>query len=335
MKNRGTRACAIVMLLALCAQMCACGNASTEKTSKTAFVLDTSCTVTIYGSDAAENEKLLTGCFDLCTEYENLLSTTIETSDIYKLNHRETNTVSSETAALIQKGLDYGARTDGAFDITIEPLSSLWNFDATTHVVPAAADIAAAAAKVNYKNVTVSGTSVTFADDTTQIDLGGIAKGYIADQVAAYLRKNGCAHAIVNLGGNALCVGGKTDTEDFTVGIEKPFDSTAVIASVQARDLSVVTSGVYERYFYQDGKLYHHILNPKTGYPYDNGLLSVTIIGANSCDCDALSTSCFALGLDGGLQLIAKQKEYYAVFVTDDYQLHFSDGAETALHFQY
>ena len=335
MKNRGKRAAALAVLLALCAQLCACGTTQPEKTSKTAFVLDTSCTVTIYGGDAAENETLLTGCFDLCTKYEDLLSTTRETSDIYKLNRRETTTVSAETAALLQKGLDYGALTDGAFDITIQPLSSLWNFDAATHVVPAAADIAAAAAKVNYKNVTVSGTSVSFADDTTQLDLGGIAKGYIADRVAAYLRENGVSHAIVNLGGNALCVGGKTDTEDFAVGIEKPFDSASVIASVQARDLSVVTSGVYERYFYQDGKLYHHLLDPKTGYPFDNGLLSVSIIGPNSCDCDALSTSCFALGLDGGLALIAKQTGYYAIFVTDDYQLHFSDGAKTALKIQY
>lgn len=334
MKRYGKRICALALLAGLLLQLCACGSAAPETTSKTLFVLDTSCTITLYGGDAAENETVLAGAFDLCTKYENLLSTTLETSDIYKLNHRQTSTVSAETAALLQKGLDYGAKTDGAFDITIEPLTALWNFDSETHAVPADADIAAARAKVNYKNVTVSGTTVTFADETTQLDLGGIAKGYIADEVAAYLREKGVAHALVNLGGNVLCVGGKSDTEDFTVGIEKPFDTTS-IAAVKGRDLSVVTSGVYQRYYYVGDRLYHHILDPRTGYPYDNGLLSVTIIGPNSCECDALSTSCFALGLDGGLSLIAATDGYYAVFVTSDYKLHFSEGAETALALQY
>lgn len=334
MKLWKKRFAALGLLTALLLQLCACGSGAQTQTSKTLFVLDTSCTITLYGGAETENETLLAGAFDLCTKYENLLSTTLETSDIYKLNHRETSTVSAETAALIQKGLDYGAKTDGAFDITIEPLTTLWNFDSETHVVPADADIAAARARVNYKNVTVSGTTVTFADETTQLDLGGIAKGYIADEVAAYLRDNGAVHALVNLGGNVLCVGGKTDTEDFTVGIEKPFETTS-IAAVQAKDLSVVTSGVYQRYYYVGDRLYHHILDPNTGYPYNNGLLSVSIIGPDSCECDALSTSCFALGLDGGLALINGVDGYYAVFITSDYQIHFSEGAETALKFQY
>jgi thiamine biosynthesis lipoprotein len=331
-KHYGKHAVRFMLILALLLQLGACGSTGTvEKTNKTAFVLDTSCTITIYGGSRADNEKLLEGCFALCEEYENLLSTTRETSDIYKLNHRQTDSVSEETAALLQKGLDYGARTGGAFDITIEPLSSLWNFDAASPSVPPADDISKAARAVNYKNVRVSGTSVSFADEDTQIDLGGIAKGYIADRIAAYLRQAGCAHALINLGGNVLCVGGKPDGTPFTVGIEKPFEGSS-IASVQIRDLSVVTSGVYERCFYENGRLYHHILDPKTGYPFDNGLLSVTVIGPSSCDCDALSTSCFALSLDAGLDLVAANQGYYAIFVTNDYQLHFSDGAETLVN---
>ena len=327
MANWKKRGCALALLSAILLQLCACGSSAAATTSKTTFVLDTYCTITIYGGDDAANQTLLTGAFDLCTKYENLLSATLASSDIYKLNHRETSAVSAETAALIQKGLDYGAKTDGAFDITIEPLSSLWNFDASTHVVPAAADIDAARAKVNYKNVTVSGTTVTFTDDTTQIDLGGIAKGYIADQVAAYLRKNGVAHAIVNLGGNALCVGGKTDSTDFSVGIERPF-GTDSIAAVQVRDLSVVTSGVYERYFYQDGKLYHHILDPKTGYPAATDLKSASIMTKKSVLGDAYSTILFLLGHDRAMELIESDERFEGgVLVDMDDRATKSDGS--------
>lgn len=326
---------ALALLSILLLQLCACGGSGTaEKTSKTAFVLDTSATITIYGGTEAENEKLLTGCFDLCKKYEALFSTTVEESDIYKLNHRETNTVSDETAALLTKGLYYGALSGGKFDITIEPLSALWNFDAESPKVPDEVAIRKAVAAVGYKNLSVSGNTVTFASDQTQIDLGGIAKGYIADRAAEYLRENGVKHAIVNLGGNVLCIGGKSDREGFTVGIQRPFGADS-IATVKAKDLSVVTSGVYERYFYEGGKLYQHILDPRTGYPYDNNLLSVTIIGKNSCDCDALSTVCFALGLENALTLMEKMDGYYAVFVTNDYKLHFSNDAEAALDFQY
>ncbi len=335
MKAIRKRIFAFALLSVLLLQLCACGGSGTaEKTSKTDFVLDTSATITVYGGNEAENETLLTACFNLCKKYEALFSTTMETSDIYKLNHRETNIVSDETAALLTRGLYYGTCSDGKFDITIEPLAALWNFDAESPKVPDKAAIQKAAAAVGYKNLSVSGNTVTFASDQTQIDLGGIAKGYIADRVADYLRESGVKRAIVNLGGNVLCIGGKTDTEGFTVGIQRPFGADS-IATVKAKDLSVVTSGVYERCFYEGGKRYHHILDPSTGYPYNNNLLSVTIIGKNSCDCDALSTVCFALGLGKGLKLMEKMNNYYAVFVTEDYKVHFSNGAETALSFQY
>lgn len=329
MRKQGKRCCAVVLLAALLLQMSACGERS-SKTSQTDFVLDTVCTVTIYGGRRAENKKLLDACFALCGNYEELLSTTRRESEIYKLNHRETARVSEETASLLQKGLDYGALSGGGFDITIEPLSTLWNFDAAEPKVPAASDISRAAAAVDYRKIVLSGNTVRFARPDTQIDLGGIAKGYIADQLAAYLRKNGCEHALIDLGGNVLCVGGKTDGTDFAVGIQKPFSDEA-ITTVRVKDLSVVTSGVYERCFSENGRLYHHILNPKTGYPVENGLLSVTIVGPNSCDCDALSTACFALGLEGGLALLKKQSGYYGIFITDDYTLHFSEGAQAAL----
>ncbi|MBP8640369.1 MAG: FAD:protein FMN transferase [Oscillospiraceae bacterium] len=308
-----------------------CSAAQGTKTSKSDFVLNTVATITIYGNS---NEKIIDECFDLCRHYEALFSRTDENSEICKLNSREISEVSDETADLIIKGLYFGALSGGSFDIAIEPLSALWNFTADSPIVPSAEDIAEAQSHVDYRDVSVSGNTVSFATDYTRLDLGAIAKGYIADKVKELLVSRGVERAIINLGGNVLCIGGKTDTSGFEIGIQYPF-SDGSIASVSVSDLSVVTSGTYERYFEEDGKLYHHILDPQTGYPVENNLLSVSIIGESSCTCDALSTSCFALGKEAGTALIESMDGYYAVFITDDYKLYFTEGAQEALDIKY
>ncbi len=308
----------------------ACASSETGKITKNDFVLNTVATITLYDS---KDETLIDECFDLCRHYESLFSRTDENSEIYKLNHREISEVSDETAELISEGLYYSKLSDGAFDITIAPLSSLWNFTSDSPAVPSAKDIESARKKIDYTAVTVSGNTVTFSNNYTAIDLGAIAKGYIADKVEALLVSSGVERAIINLGGNVMCIGGKTATEGFKIGIQYPFKEGS-IASVSVSGLSVVTSGIYERYFEQDGTLYHHILNPKTGYPYYSGLLSVTIIGENSGICDALSTACFALGKDAGTALIESMDGLYAIFITDDYKLWYTSGAETALNIE-
>jgi len=319
---------AVVILLT---NLSGCSVSQSEKISESAFVLNTVATITIYGST---DETLLDDAFALCRKYDALLSRTDKNSEIYKLNTREISTVSDETAALIAEGLYYGTLSGGAFDITIEPLAVLWNFTGDDPVVPTAADVAAAREKVDYSAVSISGNTVQFANDSVRLDLGGIAKGYIADRVKEYLVSKGVTSAIINLGGNVLCIGGKTDTKSFKIGIQYPFKEGS-IASVTVSGLSVVTSGIYERYFEENGKLYHHLLDPKTGYPADNGLLSVTIIGANSSVCDALSTACFVLGVEKGSALVEEFDGYYAIYLTDDYTFRFSAGAQDALDIDY
>ena len=182
---------------------------------------------------------------------------------------------------------------------------------------------------MDYRNVQVEGNTVTLKDPNSAIDLGGIAKGYIADKLKEYLESEGIKHAIINLGGNVLTLGGKLNGEPFRIGIQKPFDeSGAPITSVEATDLSVVSSGNYERYFEVDGKIYHHILNPKTGMPYDNHLYGVTILSKTSVDGDALSTVCYSLGLEKGMELIKSLDGVEALFITDDYKLHDSRTKE-------
>lgn len=299
------------------------------------FLLNTVITINLYDT---QDEAVLDGCFDLIAKYENIFSRTSETSELYQLNHGmlpkegEAYTVSTELAKIIEDALYFCRLSKGAFDITIEPVSSLWDFAAANPVAPKDSDIRSALPLIGYQNLSVAGNMVTFAKDGMGIDLGAIAKGYIADRVKEYLLANGVKSAMINLGGNVLCVGSKPDDLPFHVGIQKPFAGrNETVAIMDIEDLSVVSSGVYERYFESDGKLYHHILDPKTGYSYENNLVSVTIISKKSVDGDGLSTTCFALGLEQGLELIASLPDTYAVFITSDDQIYYSEGFQDAI----
>ena len=317
-----------------------------EPISISSIKLNTAVQITIYDS---QDKALLDDCLALCDKYELIFSRTNEKSELYKLNHRkdtsdkDSNTdrqttpypvsgtadtwhISEDLAALLSEGLDITRESDGAFDIAIAPLTSLWDFTAEDPKVPDDAAIQKVLPLCSSDGVTIDGQDITLPSDDIQFDVGAIAKGYIADRLKDFLVKKGVNSAIINLGGNVFCIGSKPDGTPFKVGIQKPFaDRNETEAVMDITGKSVVSSGIYERCFKQDGKLYHHILNPKTGYPYDNGLISVTIISDQSVDGDALSTTCFALGLEGGLKF-AEKKGVQAVFITEDYELHYTDG---------
>lgn len=331
-----------------------CGNITDADTSTTgnqpisisSIKLNTAVQITIYDS---QDKALLNDCLALCDKYELIFSRTNEKSELYKLNHRkdvsdgdfgtdgpttpypvsgtaDTWHISEDLAALLSEGLDITRESDGAFDIAIAPLTSLWDFTAEDPEVPDDAAIQKALPLCSSDGVTIDGEDITLLSDDIQFDVGAIAKGYIADRLKDFLIKKGVKSAIINLGGNVLCIGSKPDGTPFKIGIQKPFaDRNETEAVMDITGKSVVSSGIYERCFKQDGKLYHHILNPQTGYPYDNGLISVTIISDQSVDGDALSTTCFALGLEDGLKF-AEKKDVQAVFITEDYELHYTDG---------
>ena len=300
------------------------------------FKLDTFITITIYDT---QDESLLKGAVDLCDHYEKIFSRTLPESELYRLNHRSgkgnTWLISEDLSSLLSSGLAWSQKTEGAFDITLAPLTSLWNFSGEEHAVPSDQDIKEALAKCGSEGILLSGQEITLPSPDTRFDLGALAKGYIADRIKEYLKENGVNSAIINLGGNVLCVGNKPDKEStgqasgipFHIGIQKPFDTSGdYLLSIAIEDQSVVTSGIYQRCFEQDGVLYHHILDPSTGYPFDNGLLSVSIISDTSIDGDILSTSCFALGYEKGMEFINSIPDAYAIFITSDYEVHYSEG---------
>ncbi len=306
---------------------------SSDPISRSDYILNTYVTITVYDTS---DEDILNGALALCADYENVFSRTLEGSELWNINHRpadeQTLTVSDDMAAVIEKGLYYSALSGGAFDITVEPLSSLWDFTSGEAVIPDGDEIAERAAKVDYRNVSLSGNTLSFLSPDTTLDLGGIAKGYIADMIKEYLEDAGVRSAIINLGGDVLCIGEKPDGSGFKVGLQMPFsDHSDTFATVDIKDLSIVGSGVYERNFTVDGKNYHHILNPFTGYPYDNGLIGINVISDTAADGDALATALFSLGKEEGLTLADSLEGIYACFIDEDYNIIYSDGFEKFL----
>ncbi|NLP35164.1 MAG: FAD:protein FMN transferase [Clostridiales bacterium] len=303
--------------------------------SKSSFLLDTVVSIQIYDK---QEQAILDGSFDIIRKYEQIFSRTDPKAEVYQLNQGTLSKIvqafkiSDELSDLLNYSMYYSDLSDGAFDISIAPLTSLWNFKESNPIRPSDETIQKVLPLVNYKYIDLDENEVSFAKDGMKIDTGAIAKGYIADRVKDYLLENGVNSAMINLGGNVLCVGDKPDGTPFNIGIQMPYaDRNETIAVMQISDLSVVSSGIYERFFEIDGINYHHILNPKTGYPYESDLISVTIISPLSVDGDGLSTTAFALGLEKGMELIDSLPDTYALFITGDYQLHYSKGFKEAI----
>ncbi len=323
----------ISCIISICSG-CSSSSASSRTVTKTGFYFDTVITITLNN---CSDETLLEDCFSIAGQYENMFSATIASSEISKINQAKGHpvTVNDETIALLEKGIHYCEMSNGGFDITIGKLSSLWDFSENEGALPDSADLAAAVSTVNYQDIIISGNEVQLTNPDAAIDLGGIAKGYIADQMKAYLNENGVTEGTINLGGNVLCIGPKESGDNYRIGIQRPFDEQgAVAAVVEVKDGTVVSSGVYERYITVDDKIYHHILNPATGYPYENDLFGVTILCPHSVDGDGLSTACFSLGLEKGMELIESLDDTEAVFITNDGQFHCSSGIGDTIPFE-
>ena len=321
------RSLCVAMALCLVLSLCACQ--PTKRTaSRTGFALDTVVTITIHDSGKADPEKALDAAFAEITRLENLLSVTRPQSDVSRINASggAPVTVSSETAQVLQTALQYAELSQGALDVTVYTASVLWDFE--SGVLPSDEALATATAQVNYRQLHVEGTTVTLSGG--MLDLGGIAKGYVADRVSDVLKQHGVASAVVDLGGNIVALGSKGNAP-FRIGVKKPADPDQLCAVIEGKNLSVVTSGIYERGFDKDGVRYHHILDPKTGMPVQNTLASVTVVCAESMDADALSTACFVLGEQQALTLIESLPNTEVLFVRRDGSVSASEGLSYTL----
>lgn len=297
----------------ICLLLIGC-NEKPKNLKSSRFMLDTIVTL-----DINCDQKTLEEAFLLCEKYENLLSKTRKNSDVYKLNNaNDYITVSKDTIKIIKRSVYFSGLSGGLFDITICPVTNLWDFEGTT--LPDRKEIEEAIKNVNYERIKTDGEKVFL--DGTEIDLGGIAKGYIADKLLSFFKEKNVTDGIINLGGNVIVFGNK----EKSVGIAKPFSENEIVAKVKLKNKSIVTSGTYERFIDIDGKIYHHILDPKTGYSCETDLNSATVIGDTSLDLDALSTICILLGKEKATKLIEQTENTEAVFIDKQGKLTYTKG---------
>ena len=305
--------CFVAVLLLLC-------GCSTSPTYTDFFAMDTSMRFTLYSSAGLSAQKEI-------LRLESLLSRTREDSLISALNRGE-SVENRELADLLRQSKEYTAATDGAFDVTIAPVVSAWGFTADSYRVPAADELTALLSLVGSERVSIDSDTVTLAE-RTMIDLGGIAKGYASDRVAAIWEEDGVEHGLAALGGNIYCRGTKADGSPWRVSVQDPSDPTAYVGILSLHDAFAVTSGAYERNFTENGKFYHHIIDPATGYPAESGLCSVTVVSHESGTlCDALSTACYVLGAERSLALWREMGGFDLVLVTEDGRVLITEGLE-------
>lgn len=322
------RSCIVLFLpcLLLCSA-CRTNNAQDKQVSVSGFMLNTYVSITLYGTD---DEDIAAEALNLCSRYEQIFSRTIPDSDLSQLNaDKQLTFADDDLYKLIDIGLYYGNLTDGALDITVEPLISLWDITGSSPHVPESWQIQEKSSYVNYQNVTLTDENhVITLNNQASLDLGAIAKGYIADKIRDFLIENGVTHGIISLGGNILCIQGKPDGSDFIIGIQKPFDeAAATVLTLRINDMSVVTSGIYERYFTENNQIYHHIIDPKTGYPSESGLVSVTILSDDSVTGDCLSTACLIMGKEKALKLLDSMDGVYGILIDEQMNIVYSEGA--------
>ncbi len=294
------------------------------------YAMDTFMTVTAYNKDEDLAQHTQMQIEQHINALDQLMSRQRVESGLAKLNDAKgaVVTVDPELYDVIQTAVYYAEQTQGAYDPTTAPLSDLWQIGTDYAHVPTQAEIDAARKTVGWENVHLLGDNKVQLTNGAQLDLGGIGKGWAANDAAMICRTaSDTLRVLVQLGGNIVGIGENPNNEtgEWVIGIADPDKSTDYVATVAITDESVVTSGDYERYFEQDGKRYHHIFDPKTGYPVDNGLRAVTVVDADSAKADALTTALFVMGLERGLEYCA-QNDVKAVFITADRKVIATDA---------
>ena len=319
---------ALLAILAAGLALAGCTDKKTQEATSFDSVLGTVCSIRIAaGGDSTAAEA----AFARLHEIENALSVNITTSQISAVNAaagKEPVNVGPEALAILAKGLRYSRLSDGAFDPSVGPLVRLWGIGGTNERVPGQAELDAARALVGWKDVIVdpAAGTVLLARPGMALDLGSATKGFAADEAAAILEAKGVTSGIIDLGGNILVIGSKPDGSPWRIGLQDPGEERGTymgIASLSGK--TMVTSGIYERFFIQDGIRYHHILDTRTGYPVQNGLTSVTVIADKSFDADGVTTMLFALGREKGMAL-AKELGLDVIMLDADHHVYMTPG---------
>ncbi|MBR1553902.1 MAG: FAD:protein FMN transferase [Oscillospiraceae bacterium] len=291
------------------------------------FAMDTYMNLKVWCSDG---ETVLKDGARLIQNLEQTLSVTNPESDTSRINQNAGSPVeiSEDTSALIQEALQIGDASHGALDVTIYPVLKAWGFTTQEYQIPDEKTIQNLLSHVDYTQIQLDGNRVTIPEGA-EIDFGSLAKGYTSDRLMQLFKENGAESAIVNLGGNVQTLGTKPDGSQWSVAVVNPLSPAENLCILKIENQAVITSGNYERYFEgDDGNIYWHIIDPKDGYPADNGLISVTIIGESGLLCDALSTALFAEGTEQAIQHYQTSDDFEMILVTDDGRILLSEGIQ-------
>lgn len=312
-----------------------CGAAGeAEASTQYLTAMDTVMTLTAYGPN---RDRALEEAAAEIQRLDSLLSIGSDSSDISRLNREKSAVLSPDAASLLESALDLARDTQGVFDPTVYPLVKLWGFYDKDYQVPSRQELSQALALVNYREVSLGEDGQASLGPGQQIDLGGIGKGYTSQRVTELLRQAGVTSAMVSLGGNIQCLGAKPDGSPWNIGIRDPFGEE-LYAAVRVTDKAVITSGGYERYFEdpETGTVYRHILDPRTGFPAEKGLSSVSIVTSDGTLGDGLSTALYIMGLEEATQYWQAHREAFeAVFITDDGTLYATEGLRGSLTSQH
>ncbi|MCT4508455.1 MAG: FAD:protein FMN transferase [Tepidibacter sp.] len=322
----------LVLSISLILGITGCSNKEITPVSRETFALGTIIDFKVYDKDQDRANKVIDECIKRIKDIEQKLSVNIEDSEVTTVNKnagKQSIKVSDETMYVAKKSLEYSNITKGKFNLTVYPLVNLWGIGTENARVPSQSEIEGVIRNIDYKDAVLDEAKKTIylKRENQGIDLGAIAKGYVGDEIKKVFIQNDIKSAFVNLGGNVMAYKAKLDASKWRIGIQNPLQPRGqYIGIVSVEDKSIVTSGNYERYFEQDGKRYHHILDATSGYPANKGLISTSIITESGIDADALSTSVYLIGLEEGIELIESLDKVEAIFVTKDKEVYTTSG---------
>lgn len=291
------------------------------------FALDTHINLKARGINSND---ALEECKQLIYNIENLISPYIESSEIYRINNNEGQPYQTSDIVydIVETAIDYAKFTNGVFDPTISSVSMLWEFNSKDAKIPSQDEINLALKSVSYENIILLDDNYIQLKNDATIELGAIAKGYIADLLFEIYQKYDIESGIISLAGNIYLVGEKSENVAWTVGITDPENPNQQNIAIKLSDISVVTAGAYERYFWLDNQFYHHILDTKTGYPTTEDITSVTIISKNSTLADVLSTTLFAMGFERAIDFLEEYPDIEAIIINEDNQVYITDNTK-------
>lgn len=333
----------IVLIFMLCMIFCGCvgcgklGNSgsngnignnsenSEEKETAEIFAMNTVMNLTVYGDNASE---LLMEARKMVQKYEILFSVNIATSDVAKLNKAtgEPVQVADETYELLQKSILMSEQTEGLFDVSIYPLVRAWGFTTEEYRVPEQTEIDKLLEKVDYSRIQLGENNMVMLEKGMEIDLGGIAKGYLSQKLTEMFKEKKAQAAVVSLGGNVQTCGTKPDGTNFNIGITDPTDGVSVMGMIEVGEKAVITSGSYQRYFEKEGNIYHHIIDTRTGAPAESDLKSVTVICEDGAEADSLATALFIQGKEKAIAFAEANKDIQLILIDEKNEVWTSEG---------